>query len=165
MEITPPLFILQLILLSKLFVSARSDGLKDFIMESQQHLDGVKNLALFFQTNRGYQLLGVDHPDYENQPPTITNGNGAGDGENKQADVFAYDPVLQRYVNGEVKLGPEIREDHSVTQFKLFSNLENSVNQIPSLLVIAIPTDFKEQLQSVLNQSGINNNNIEIVTY
>lgn len=132
--------------------------------QSEQHLNGVKNLALFFQNSRRYQLIGVDHPDYTNQPPIISN-NGVGDRENKQADVYAYDPVIQRYVNGEVKIGPEIGEDHSITQFKIFSNLKNTSNNIPSMLVIAIPSNFKERLQTILNQSGINIDNIEIVTY
>lgn len=132
--------------------------------QSIQHQNAVKNLALFFQNSRKYQLLGVDHPDYSQKPPVLPN-NGVGDKQNKQADVYAFDPALQRYVNGEVKLGPEVSAEHSITQFKLFSNLVNTANKVPSLLVIAIPKNYQPQLVQNLNQFGINTDNIEIVNY
>lgn len=131
--------------------------------QSKQHLDAVLLLARSMQ-QRGYELKGVDAPNYIT-PPVVENTNRVGDGEDKQPDILAFDNVNQRYIRGEIKIGPEINDDHSITQFKMFSNRHNTSNNIDSLLIIGIPSEYVNRLKIVLNQQGINVNNIEIFNY
>lgn len=131
--------------------------------QTKQHLDAVLLLARSMQ-QQGYELKGVDAPNYPT-PPMVENTNGVGDGEDKQPDILAFDNTTQRYIRGEIKVGPEIGNDHSITQFKIFSNRHNTSNNIDSLLIIGVPTDYVGRLRVVLNQSGINTNNIEIFNY
>lgn len=129
--------------------------------QTKQHLDAVLLLAKSMQQN-GYELKGIDAPNYQT-PPTVENTNKVGDGEDKQPDILAFDNKNQRYVRGEIKIGPEIGNEHSVTQFKIFSNRHN--NNVDSLLIIGVPFIYVNQLKTVLNQPGINLNNIEIFQY
>lgn len=131
--------------------------------QTKQHLDAVLLLARTMQ-QRGYELKGVDAPDYIT-PPVVENTDGVGDGEDKQPDILAFDNANQRYIRGEIKVGPEISNNHSITQFKIFSNRHNTSNNIDSLLIIGVPTDYVGRLRVVLNQPGINTYNIEIFNY
>lgn len=131
--------------------------------QTKQHIDAVLLLARNMQQS-GYDLRGVDAPNYPT-PPVVENTNGVGDREDKQPDILAFDSINQRYIRGEIKIGPEIGNDHSVTQFKIFSNRYNTSNSVASLLVIGVPTDYVGRLRLVLNQPGIKLDNIEIFQY
>ena len=124
--------------------------------ESAIHQGLVRELANWLEHSKGFRIFGADLPEYES--PAIIANNGLGDGERKQPDVIAYDPVEGVFINGEAKTGEgDLTTQHTKTQFLLFSSLQNSQNRKSSWLYVIVPPNQIGPLESVIHELGLGN--------
>lgn len=116
--------------------------------ESEQHRRIKLSLANGFK-NKGWN---VRHIDGENdQTELVENDDKIGDGENKRPDIDAKDNSQNRIIRGEAKVNNgDFESEHSITQFKLFSN--RNLNGVKSWLIIGIPSGTKHLLEVVLKR-------------
>lgn len=119
-------------------------------MESQKHNALVRELASLFKKN-GFNVGAIDGVTTK-QPDTVLNKFRIGDGENKIPDIEALDQKNKRVIRGEAKIGNgDIESEHSITQYKLFSNRNN--DGVPSWLYLIVPNGFKRYAESIIAQN------------
>jgi hypothetical protein len=98
--------------------------------------------------SKGWIVKSVDGEGEETE--VVNNGSNIGDGENKRPDIDAKNGA--RIIRGEVKINNgDFDTKHSITQYKLFSNL--SLKGVDSWLIIGVPIKTKNELMRVLNDN------------
>lgn len=118
-------------------------------MESKKHNDLVRELASLFG-KQGFMVKAVDGVTV-NQPNVVDN-DGIGDRQNKIPDIDAFDERNKRVIRGEAKIGNgDIESEHSLTQYKLFSNRDN--NGVPSWLYLIVPQGQKSYAESIISRN------------
>lgn len=131
--------------------------------ESHQHREIKLALAESFRL-KGWLVKKVDGED--EQTDSVSNEHGVGDGEDKRPDIDAKDQAKSRIIRGEAKVNNgDFDSEHSVTQYKLFSN--RYLNGIASLLILGVPDGSKQEMLEVLNRELSENqiNNIAVWEY
>jgi len=119
--------------------------------ESKKHQDLVQELVDKFESKYGYRIDAADLEDWEEKPKAVENESEVGDGEDKQPDIDAFDEEEERFIRGEAKTGDgDINTQHSITQYRLFSNRHNTKNGKSSFLYIIIPSEKKQELNDVI---------------
>lgn len=116
--------------------------------ESEQHRRIKLSLVSGFK-NKGWN---VRHIDGENdQTELVDNDNKVGDGEDKRPDIDAKDTNQKRIIRGEAKINNgDFDSEHSITQFKLFSN--KNLDGVKSWLIIGVPEGTKRLMEAVLDR-------------
>lgn len=115
--------------------------------ESEAHRQIKLSLASSFK-EKGWTVKNIDGEN--DQTPVVENNEKVGDGENKRPDVYAKDEGKGRIVRGEAKIGNgDFESEHSITQYKLFSNLYSS--NIASWLIVGVPSGSKALMEKILN--------------
>jgi len=116
--------------------------------ESDKHRNIKLSLADGFKS-KGWSIR---HIDGENdQTDLVKNDNEIGDGENKRPDVDAKDDSQKRIIRGEAKINDgDFDSEHSITQFKLFSN--RNLDGVKSWLIIGVPEGTKHLMEAVLDR-------------
>jgi len=117
--------------------------------ESEDHRKLKLRLSESFK-NKGWSVERIDGEG--EQTESVENKDNIGDGENKRPDIDAKDKSKGRVIRGEAKIdNGDFDSDHSITQYKLFSN--RSSNGIDSWLIIGIPNRTKEKMDKVLSDN------------
>ena len=117
--------------------------------ESEEHRKIKLRLSTSFR-NKGWTVERVDGEG--EQTELVKNENDVGDGEDKRPDVNAKDKGKGRVIRGEAKVdNGDFDSDHSITQYKLFSN--RSSNGVSSWLIIGVPDGTKEKMEKVLSDN------------
>lgn len=116
--------------------------------ESEKHKRIKLSLARGFKSKDWT----VEHVDGEGEETDVVkNGDEIGDKENKRPDVDARSSGPTRIIRGEAKVNNgDFDSEHSITQYKLFSNLES--NGVNSWLIIGVPTDTKKLMEDILDK-------------
>lgn len=116
--------------------------------ESDQH----RRIKLFLVNGFKNKGWSIGHIDGENdQTELVENDNKVGDGENKRPDIDAKDISQKRIIRGEAKVNNgDFESEHSITQFKLFSN--KNLDGVKSWLIIGVPEGTKHLIEAVLNR-------------
>jgi hypothetical protein len=114
--------------------------------ESQQHRKIKLKLAQSFK-DKGWSVKSIDGEG--EQTNVVENDDIIGDGENKRPDVDAKHESAGRVIRGEAKIDDgDFDSEHSITQYKLFSN--RSSNGVNSWLVLGVPFGTKKKIEAVL---------------
>jgi hypothetical protein len=114
----------------------------------------------------GYTVQRADKDGWE-KPLIVNNTKGIGDKDNKQPDIDAYDENTGVIIIGEAKTGDgDLETLHTETQFRLFSNLQNSKNKKACILCIAVPKSKSQDLDYVLTKLGLKgSSNVNVLHY
>jgi len=131
--------------------------------ESDQHRRIKLSLVNGFK-NKGWSIRHIDGED--DQTELVENDDKVGDGENKRPDIDAKDISQKRIIRGEAKVNNgDFESEHSITQFKLFSN--KNLDGVKSWLIIGVPVGTKHLIEAVLNRelSDESRGNIAIWEY
>ncbi|NQU83141.1 MAG: hypothetical protein HQ536_00355 [Parcubacteria group bacterium] len=131
--------------------------------ESDQHRRIKLSLVNGFK-NKGWSIRHIDGED--DQTELVENDDKVGDGENKRPDIDAKDISQKRIIRGEAKVNNgDFESEHSITQFKLFSN--KNLDGVKSWLIIGVPAGTKHLIEAVLNRelSDESRGNIAIWEY
>ena len=116
--------------------------------ESDQHRRIKLSLANDFR-KKDWKVRCID--DEGEQTIVIENKNGVGDRENKRPDIDAKDISAGRIIRGEVKVNNgDFESEHSITQYKLFSDL--NLNGVRSWLILGVPQNTKGLIGRVLDR-------------
>lgn len=93
----------------------------------------------------------IRHIDGEGeQTDVVENTDKIGDGGNKRPDIDANDDNEKRVIRGEAKINNgDFESEHSITQFKLFSNRNR--DGIDSWLIIGVPEGTKSAMEEVID--------------
>lgn len=119
--------------------------------ESKKHQDLAQELVDRFESKYEYRVDAADLEDWEEKPKVVENESEIGDGEDKQPDIDAFDEEEERFIRGEAKTGDgDIGTQHSITQYRLFSNRHNTKNGKSSLLYIIVPAEKKQELNDTI---------------
>ena len=112
----------------------------------------VKLIWSFVKNSFRKKNWAVKHVDDENdQTEVIENGNNIGDGKNKRPDIDAKDNSSGRVIRGEAKINDgDFESEHSITQYKLFSN--RNTNGVKSWLILGVPVGTEGLMKKVLDR-------------
>jgi len=131
--------------------------------ESEKHRQIKLSLVNSFK-DKGWS---IGHVDGENdQTELVENGDKIGDGENKRPDVDAKDISQKRTIRGEAKVNNgDFDSEHSITQFKLFSN--RNLDGVKSWLILGVPEGTKRLMEAVLNREldSVSRGNVAVWEY
>ena len=131
--------------------------------ESEEHRQIKLLLANDFK-KKGWKVRHIDGEG--EQTDTVENNDKIGDGENKRPDIDAKDEKEKRVIRGEAKVNNgDFDSEHSITQYKLFSN--KNLDGVSSWLILGVPTGTKRDMEEILDKelSGNNRKNVFVWEY
>lgn len=116
--------------------------------ESYQHRRIKLSLVDGFK-NKGWDIRHIDGED--DQTELVENDDKIGDEEDKRPDIGAKDINQKRIIRGEAKVNNgDFDSEHSITQFKLFSN--RNLGGVNSWLIIGVPKGTKHIMEAILDR-------------
>jgi len=129
--------------------------------ESQEHRRIKLSLAKGFE-GKDWTVERIDGEREETN--AVKNEDEIGDKENKRPDVDARSSGPERIIRGEAKVNNgDFDSEHSITQYKLFSNLK--LNGVDSWLIIGVPIGTKELMGVILDRELDDNNRKNVAVW
>jgi hypothetical protein len=108
--------------------------------DHQKHLDLIVELMEVFQ-KEGFSILEAAGVDGYPVPVPLEN-DGYGDQEDKEPDIYAYDPKRNVHIIGEVKTGDgDFETEHALTQYNVFLDQVDRRTGKRALLYVMVPSE------------------------
>lgn len=148
-----------------LFINSERIQKNNNSMLQKNESEGHKKIKLSLVNSFKNEGWSIRHIDGENdQTDLVENDNSIGDGEDKRPDVDAKNNRQGRIIRGEAKVNNgDFESEHSITQFKLFSN--RNLNGVKSWLVIGVPAGTKQLMEKVLDRELDNTSRENVVVW
>ncbi|MBI2940449.1 MAG: hypothetical protein HYY04_08430 [Chloroflexi bacterium] len=122
--------------------------------QDQVRLELTDKLVRYFRS-KGFEVRAARLPA-QAQPPIARNDVRIGDREDKQPDVYGFDPIQQVAVRGIVKTSAdECVTEHTRTQLLLFSQMTSTASNKRSLLYIIVPAEARDALNNTLKELSL----------